>query len=325
MLNGDMMNKKQVMVSVTMHETQDDAARLDLPPLHALQAFEAAARLGSLTRAAAERHLTPSAVSRAVTLVEHWRGTPLFQRHGPRLSLTLAGHALRERMAEPLQALHLALHEERRPRAGGPLRALTVLALPSFAQGWLLPRLPQFLQAHGDIALRLQLGYAVESLPALQPRVALRFGSFDKTGLHAERLWRDPLVAVAAPAWAERHGALPSRWPGAQLLRMSGAPWPRRLGAHPLAVAAGLEVNDALVLAEAARCGLGVAWLRRSLVAEALDQGALQDLTPPGLSLGETALWLVCRDEMREHPAVAAFWQWVSDAALRDSRRRPSA
>ena len=316
------MNKKQVMVDLSMHETHDENARLDLPPLHALQAFEAAARLGSLTRAAAERHLTPSAVSRAVALVEHWRGTPLFQRHGPHLSLTPAGHALRERMAGPLQALHLALHEERRPRAGGQRLALTVLSLPSFAQGWLVPRLPQFLQAHSDIELRLQLGYAVESLPALQPRVALRFGSFDKTGLHAEQLWRDPLVAVAAPDWAQRHGVDPAGWPATQLLRMSGAPWPRRLGSQALALARGLEVNDALVLAEAARCGLGVAWLRRSLVTEALAQGQLQDLTPAGLSLGETALWLVCRDEMREHPAVAGFWQWMSAAAAPASSAR---
>lgn len=326
MLSLCTLHEKQVIVVFIMRIAQHEEGRLDLPPLHALQAFEATARLGSLAKAAAERHLTPSAISRAVGLVEHWSGTPLFKRHGPRISLTPAGHALRERMAGPLQSLHAALHDGGRGASGARRLSLGVLTLPSFAQGWLVPRLPRFAELHPNIELRLQLGYAVESLPALEPRLALRFGPFEKSGLHTQLLWRDPLVVVAAPSWVDRHGVEPQAWPSAQLLRMTGSPWPRRLGEQALSIPAGLEANDAMVLAEAACAGLGVAWLRRSLVEELLRRGSLLELTPAMPVQGDTALWLVCRDEMRDHPAVSAFWLWVQDqAALMRSATRDEA
>lgn len=304
-----------------MHETHDDELRSDLPPLHALQAFEAAARLGSLTKAAGERHLTPSAISRAVSLVEHWSGVPLFRRQGPRITLTPAGHALRDRISGPLQSLHSALQGSTRTSARTKRLDLGVMTLPSFAQGWLVPRLHDFGEQFPQVDLRLHLSYAVESLPPLEPRVALRFGAFDKLGLHAERMWRDPLVLVAAPGWTHRHGAAPAAWPGSSMLRMTGFPWPRRIGPHRLAVASGLEANDAMVLAEAARLGLGVACLRRSLVEDAIRRGSLQDLSPEIDFPGDTALWLVCREEMRDHPAVSTFWQWAMEQAAHDPLR----
>lgn len=304
-----------------MREMHDEERRSDLPPLHALQAFEAAARLGSLTKAAGERHLTPSAISRAVGLVEHWSGVPLFRRQGPRITLTPAGHALRDRISGPLQSLHSALQGTTRAAARTKRLDLGVMTLPSFAQGWLVPRLQQFGEQFPLIDLRLQLSYAVESLPPIEPRVALRFGAFDKLGLHVELMWRDPLVLVAAPGWIHRHGATPTAWPGSSMLRMAGFPWPRRIGPHRLALPSGLEANDAMVLAEAARLGLGVACLRRSLVEDSIRRGSLQALLPEIDIPGDTALWLVCREEMRDHPAVSAFWQWAAEQATRDPLR----
>lgn len=304
-----------------MREMHDQERRSDLPPLHALQAFEAAARLGSLTKAAGERHLTPSAISRAVGLVEHWSGVPLFRRQGPRITLTPAGHALRDRISGPLQSLHSALQGTTRAAARTKRLDLGVMTLPSFAQGWLVPRLQQFGEQFPLIDLRLQLSYAVESLPPIEPRVALRFGAFDKLGLHVELMWRDPLVLVAAPGWIHRHGATPTAWPGSSMLRMAGFPWPRRIGPHRLALPSGLEANDAMVLAEAARLGLGVACLRQSLVEDSIRRGSLQALLPEIDIPGDTALWLVCREEMRDHPAVSAFWQWAAEQATRDPLR----
>src|ERR1700710_2619570 len=61
-----------------------------LPPLNALRAFEAAARLGSFKAAAAELHVTHGAVSQHVRLLEAWLGAPLFERHNRRVVLTPA-------------------------------------------------------------------------------------------------------------------------------------------------------------------------------------------------------------------------------------------
>jgi DNA-binding transcriptional LysR family regulator len=65
--------------------------RKDIPNLGALQAFEASARLGSFTRAAAELALTQSAVGRQVAMLEQRLGVPLFSRVRRRLTLTDVG------------------------------------------------------------------------------------------------------------------------------------------------------------------------------------------------------------------------------------------
>jgi len=56
-----------------------------LPPLNALRAFEACARLGSTVAAAAELGVTHGAISKQVSLLERWLGVPLFERGGGRL------------------------------------------------------------------------------------------------------------------------------------------------------------------------------------------------------------------------------------------------
>ena len=79
--------------SCAMHEK---LSRMDLPSLNALRAFEVAARLGSFTRAAAELHVTQSAVSHQVGGLEEELGTRLFERRPRALLLTPAGAALAE-------------------------------------------------------------------------------------------------------------------------------------------------------------------------------------------------------------------------------------
>src|SRR5215468_1391297 len=95
--------------------------RRHLPPLNALRAFEAAARLGSLSAAADELCVTHGAVSRQVRLLEDWVGVALD-------AVAAASNRLRE--------------------VGRGVRSLTVNALPTFAMRWLLPRLAAFQRGH---------------------------------------------------------------------------------------------------------------------------------------------------------------------------------
>jgi Bacterial regulatory helix-turn-helix protein, lysR family len=113
-----------------------------LPPLNAIKAFEAAARLGSFSRAAEELNVTHGAVSRQIRLLEDWLGVRLFVRTSRNAVPTLAGADL---LAEASPALDRL--------ADGPLRAqhgaqergsLCVSALPTFAMRWIIPRLPEF-------------------------------------------------------------------------------------------------------------------------------------------------------------------------------------
>ncbi len=92
----------------------------DLPPLPALRAFEAAARLGSLSRAAAELHVTHGAISRHVRSLEEALGVPLFARQGRGLVPTEAGQVLREASSEAFARLRQTWRQLRRRPGNAP-------------------------------------------------------------------------------------------------------------------------------------------------------------------------------------------------------------
>ncbi len=276
-----------------------------LPPLPVLQAFEAAARLGSFSRAAAERNLTPGAVSRHIQALEHWYGKALFTRNGPHVALTPEGQALRDRLGEPMQALYDALVPVADTRRETPLSLFT---LPSIAESLILPHLGDFRDRHPHIRLSLSTQYAMMSLPPALPVVAVRFGVFDEAGLTVHRSAEETHLAVAAPDWIARHGTDPAGWPSREMLRHTDTAWPARLGKVRLRPE-GLEVNDALLLLSAARRGRGVAWTRRRLAEADLRAGTLQAM--PGLEQPSGRFYaLVYRSELATHPAVVAFRDW---------------
>ncbi len=71
-----------------------------LPPLNPLRAFEAAARHGSFTRAAAELHVSQGAVSQSVKALEEHLGDRLFVRNARGLQLTPGGSAYARSVGE---------------------------------------------------------------------------------------------------------------------------------------------------------------------------------------------------------------------------------
>src|SRR6516164_7635887 len=115
-------------------------ARPRLPPLNAIKAFEAAARLGSFSRAAEELNVTHGAISRQIRLLEDWLGIRLFLRTSRNAVLTQAGTDL---LAEAGPALdRLAAASRRLQTRAPPAEVVRVSALPTFAMRWLIPRLP---------------------------------------------------------------------------------------------------------------------------------------------------------------------------------------
>jgi LysR family glycine cleavage system transcriptional activator len=125
-----------------------------LPPLNALKAFEASARLGSFVLAAAELNVTPSAVSQHIKKLEDFYGRQLFIRRNNQLLLTDIARTV---LAESTQMMD-GLAELTERLLGGPLRSnLIVSVLPSVGVRWLNRRLPEFLDEHPDVRLDLRL------------------------------------------------------------------------------------------------------------------------------------------------------------------------
>ena len=125
---------------------------VSFPPLTALRAFEAVARLGSFNAAAEALFVTQSAVSHQVRHLESWLGRPLFDRSGARPTLLPRGEALARDLGLALGGIEAACA---RARAGDEGRALVIAAIPSVALCWLIPRLSSFRNAHPDIPVRI--------------------------------------------------------------------------------------------------------------------------------------------------------------------------
>ncbi|WP_457320910.1 LysR family transcriptional regulator [Roseateles sp. P5_E11] len=279
-----------------------------LPPLFSLQAFEAAARLGNFSRAAAELHLTPGAISRQVRQLEDWCGQTLFERVGNQMRLTAEGRELLARLGGPLAALHEAVY----PEPEEARTTLQIATLGSLARAWLLPRLHGFIAAAPTVRLIVQTDYALVR-PA--PRVALVALRHGRPADGGEVLFEDRLLAVAAPALAQQLGSDAARWPAARLLsHVTGdAPlWQAAAGAT--AQAEGPAFNDAGVTLDAAEAGLGVAVTRLSLALPRLRVGTLVQAHALLLPSPRANL-LVVREDAAALPVVKRFAAWLRQEA----------
>src|SRR5207253_7120992 len=112
-----------------------------LPPLGALRAFEAAARHMSFSRAAAELHVTPAAVSHQIHALEQDLGVKLFHRLNRSIELTASARILLPGLPEAFAGIQSSFG---RLRAHNDTGTLTVTASPSFPAKWLLLRLQRF-------------------------------------------------------------------------------------------------------------------------------------------------------------------------------------
>lgn len=175
--------------------------RKPLPSLDYLIAFEAAARLGGFARAAAHLHISESAVSRKVRLLEDHFGKPLFTRGHRSVTLTKEGSAFFEAIAEPLGTLQAAA-DAMVPR--GQEDIVDLAATHSVASLWLLPRLRAFHRENAAIWIKLTASDSdVECLSDERALTILR-GEGAWPGYDAELLFGETIFPVCAPAYQDQ-------------------------------------------------------------------------------------------------------------------------
>ena len=168
------------------------------PPLNALRAFEAAARLGGFGAAAEELSVTPGAISQHIKALEAWIGAPLFKRRSQGVTLTERGATAVEPFSAAFDGLASATRQLKQSAAQN---VITIATSPSLAQLWLVPRLPQIRAALPGLALSI---IAMERRPNLA-REMLDMSLFldAPTGRDGETvLQRDAMFPVCAPETA---------------------------------------------------------------------------------------------------------------------------
>ncbi|MFO1191185.1 MAG: LysR substrate-binding domain-containing protein [Rhodoferax sp.] len=282
-------------------------------PLHTLPTFRVAARLENLRAAAEELHLTHSAVSQQIKLLEEQLGVPLFDRRGRNLVLNSAGAALQHAVDEALDRLNQGVQAAQQAASGSALH-LRLSVLPSFAQRWLLPRMGRWHAQHPDITLEVRTSQAVVDLVREGFHAGLRVGVGPWRGLQAERLVDASLIAVAAPARAARLAGQGAAALAAEPLLGGAEEWSRWLAlagailrAKPVA-----DFNDAGLMLQATEQDLGIALVRELLAADALLDGRLVRLPSPPLSDADSATyWIVFPPELAGWAPMQRLRNWL--------------
>jgi DNA-binding transcriptional LysR family regulator len=172
-----------------------------LPPVVNLLAFEAVARRRSFAFAAAELHLTASAVSHQVARLESDLGVRLFERSAHGVRLSTAGEQYLERVAGALSAISAATEDLRK----GVANSLYVHCAPSLASLWLMPRLRRFAEAHPDISLNLSAAHTHSDFALGQADLDIRYGVPQWGDLVVEPLFEERVMPLASPAFIREH------------------------------------------------------------------------------------------------------------------------
>ncbi|MDH5834066.1 LysR family transcriptional regulator [Luteimonas kalidii] len=284
-----------------------------LPPLNALRAFEAAARLGSMSRAAEELHVTHGAVSRQVRLLEDDLGAALFLREGRGLRLTTAGERLREATGTAFDQLQATVRTLRRGAGAGT----RVIGCPgSLLARWIIPRLERL---HADLpGLRLHLS-AQDSdpdpaLPGLDA-VLLAGAPPWPAGWRVHALGPEqigPVLSPRHPAFARLAGRPADALLDEAVLHTASRPqawpqWARSQGLAPDRLRTGTGFEHLYYLLEAAVAGLGIAIAPAPLVAA--DLGADRLAAPWGF-VETGAQWCLCT-RTADDPQLDRLAAWL--------------
>ena len=310
------------------------AIRLTPSLLAWLRCFEATARCRSFTKAASELCITQGAVSQQVKQLEDWLQRPLFLRTPRALISTPEGQWLSVVVRESFQAIEGTLEQLRAVPDDSPT---TLSCAPSFAMGWLTPRLGDLFRAHPQVGLRVVGEFHAldrERMENDAVAAAVRFDLGDYRDLLATEFLDEWLLPVTSPGFMAAHPGMQQN-PGAlradQLLHDTSAwagagpfeeweLWLHRAGLPAMAdLSSGHHFNLSQMAVGAALAGQGVAIGRAALVLDDLMSGRL--VAPFGLPVRSRAsYYFVTR--MAPSPRTSLVQDWITAEAGRFRKQR---
>jgi LysR family transcriptional regulator, glycine cleavage system transcriptional activator len=292
-------------------------------PFKAISTFHVTARLGSLTKAAAELGVTPSAVSQQIAFLESHLGTSLISKTGRGIRLTEAGERYHEKIADDLDRIADATKGMRGFKAA-PI--LTIRAAPTFTVKWLAPRLPTFLDANPNIELLFDanaepLDYARENVD-----LEIRHGEGRWSGLFVDSIAEESIRPVCAPSLARERSLRAEDLPRHRLLHsvrnlVSWSQWFQVAGVHEPPRWSRVMFHRSHMSIDAAATGVGIALESDLTTLGEREAGLLicPIRDPPLVMI--RSLWIVCPYDHLRQAKVKTFIDWLTAAIASDVQR----
>jgi DNA-binding transcriptional LysR family regulator len=290
-----------------------------LPPLANLQAFEAVARRRSFALAAAERHLTASAISHQVARLESLLGVRLLERSAHGVRLSAAGEQYLARVGGALSAIAAASDDLRQ----GVSSSLYVHSSPSFASLWLLPRLRAFAQANPDISLNLSAAHTHSDFALGQADIDIRYGVPQWRDVVIEPLFEERILPLANPTFIREHRLKRPE----QLLEMpliqsnvsvvQWSDWFKAFTNKRAPERFALRFDRAMMSLDAASQGLGVALESYTIAGRHLAEGRLKPILSLDKAVRAKAHFAVYPARHAKRAPVEAFLSWLHGEAAK--------
>ncbi|MER8370881.1 LysR family transcriptional regulator [Mesorhizobium sp. M1378] len=283
---------------------------MQLPPLNTLRAFEAAARLASLTNASHEMNVTHSAVSQQIRQLEEWLGRRLFRRNGRGIALTPAGEEFYEAVSTALRMISASTRHLKRTPGRNPL---SVGCIPSIATRWLVPAVQDFLMMHPDIDMRVEYAHAQEAFNPDKHDVLITVSRADSEAGRSTKLFSRMNKPVASAHYVQQKPELleSNGLESADLLHdesLDGwAHWFERAGLKPIKPMRGPIYQDFNLLSGAIMAGHGVALCPIQVFRREIARGDLAVLSDTA-TLDDESYYLLRADELNR--SVDAFTNW---------------
>jgi LysR family glycine cleavage system transcriptional activator len=294
-----------------------------LPPLSALRAFEAAARLQSFSKAAVELGVTPAAISHQIAALEADLGVSLFRRLNRAVEPTASARVLLPGLSDAFSGIQASV---RRLRAHNDTGTLTVTASPSFAGKWLVQRLHRFQQMSPEIDVRISATDDVVDLTRGDFDLAIRYGTGRYPGLTVELLAKNEVFPVCSPELLRhepqldtpadllQHRLLHDQAADRDPLAPTWTMWLKAAGVGEVSTSPGLTFSTNVLALEAAIAGHGITLAYSTTVAADLAAGRLVRLF--SLALPDLfAYYVVTAPGALERPKVRAFRDWLRKEA----------
>ncbi len=283
-----------------------------LPPLRALVAFEAVARLGSIGAAARELCVTQAAVSQQLKSLETFFDTTLFERSSKGVRLTSAAQQYQPIVSGSLAHLKLQtqiLFGEKETDV------LSLRVNHTFCHNWLLPRLASFYQKYPFIRLDIQLVDWPSTTPCQNVDIELTNGKVESEDTHFERLFQEHWQLVCSPECKERYQEQLDARDFASLptVQVKGyrENWLQWLSHNQFEMSlpqVQLEISNSLHALEAVKQGVGVLLVRSLAVTELLKKGEVV-LASDAFMPAESAHYLITKHS--RSAKVNFFCDWL--------------
>lgn len=297
--------------------------------LKATEYFEAVARLSSVTKAAEELGISPSAVSQQLSLLEAQLGVKLFRREKGRLVLTLDGDRLFQTTTQAFSAIRNARSAVSFQR---DRRNFVIRVSPSFGVRWLGPRVGAFAAENEDWNIRIDATPDFTAFETENVDIDLRYGMGTWTGVTVLPLMHDLVLPLCSPDYLERLRQIDSnparQLAGARLIDSVKTlyRWDLWLAANRIDIQKvnyPLRFDRSSMSIEMAKQGSGVALDSVSLCLGELQRGELVPFSTTYEVIDFPAYWLVCPSRHLSRRIVQRFQTWLTSACkLHDDAAR---